>query len=228
MADICSFRIFTAPVGGLTGLHALGGGRGDSYYSIPLSSKTSYKVANDTSHDKAFTIQAFTYDSDTGKSVHQGALPNLIRQAMANSDIKISSATGKGYVNISLKTEDEKPVHGLLSNLSFSPWVKMAVGGLKMLHGLTEVAKPNEVYFSITAMKTDSTVYIFKGETTLNAINIALWRKKAFAISDKTTAGTVEAVVGALAEGLGGGDGLAGDVGDLVGNVLELKERALG
>lgn len=56
MAQICSFRIFTAPEGGLTGQHLLGMGRGDRYYSIPLSAKKSYKVANDTGHDKAFTI----------------------------------------------------------------------------------------------------------------------------------------------------------------------------
>jgi hypothetical protein len=203
-------------------------GRGDRYFSIPLSAKKSYKVANDTSHDKAFTIQAFTYESDSGQSLYQGALPSLIQQAMANSDIEISSSTGRVYVNISVKEEAEKPVVGLLGKLPFSGPFQLIAGGLKMLHGLSEVAKPKEVHFSITAMETPATVYRFKGAATLNAINIALWRKKAFAIADTTTAGTVEAVVGALAEGVGGLDGLAGEIGGLAGNLLELKDRALG
>jgi hypothetical protein len=58
--------------------------------------------------------------------------------------------------------------------------------------------------FSITAMETETTKYKFSGEKTLNEINIALWKKKAFAFADPTTRGKVEAAVGALTEGLGG------------------------
>ena len=58
MPHSCDFRIFTAPAGGLTGLASLGVGLSDAYHSIPLSAKKSYKVANDTMHNKAFTIQA--------------------------------------------------------------------------------------------------------------------------------------------------------------------------
>lgn len=147
---------------------------------------------------------------------------------MANSDIAISSSTGKVFVNISVKEEAEKPVVGLLGRLPFGGPFAMLAGGLKMLHGLSEVAKPSEVWFSITAMETPATAYSFKGAATLNAINIALWRKKAFAIADKTTAGTVEAVVGALAEGAANLDGLAGKVGELAGNLLEIKDRVTG
>jgi hypothetical protein len=202
MPHSCDFRIFTAPVGGLTGLASLGVGLSDAYYSIPLSAKKSYKVANDTKHNKAFTIQAYTWDLEAGKSVHQGALPALIKQAMAQNPIKISSATGKVYVNISLKTEPEPRSHSLLKGLSFGP----IATGLKMVYGLWEAAQPepNEVMFSITAMETETTKYKFSGEKTLNEINIALWKKKAFAFADPTTRGKVEAAVGALTEGLGG------------------------
>jgi hypothetical protein len=219
MPQICDFRIFTAPAGGLTGLASLGVGLSDAYHSIPLSRKKSYKVANDTTHNKAFTIQAFTWEADTGTSVHQGALPTLIKQAMAQNPIKISSATGRVYVNISVKTEPEKhTLRSVLKNLPFGA----IVSGLNMMHGLWAVAQPepNEVYFSITAMETESTKYSFSGEKTLNDINLALFKKKAWAFADPTTRGQIEAVVGALAEGTGALEGPLSDVGELVGRLL--------
>ena len=242
MAHFCSLRIFTAPAGGLTGLHELGMGRGDHYYTIPLAMKKSYKVANDTTHNKAFTIQAFTYNSDTGNSVHQGAFPSLIRDAMVQNPIEISSATDRAYVNVSVKEETKQaPAHGIISKLSFSAgagasallnathsWMKLAMGGLKMMHGLKEAAEPDEVYFSITALRTPATVYSFKGVKTLNEINIALWRRKAWAVADKTTASTIEAVVGALAEGLGGVEFSDEEVGNLVDKALLLREKLQG
>jgi hypothetical protein len=200
MPQSCDFRIFTAPAGGLTGLASLGVGLSDAYYSIPLSNKESYKVANDTTHDKAFTIQAFTWDSETKKTAHQGALPALIQQAMAQNPIKISSATGKVYVNISLKTTEREKAGDV-----FLKYLGPVVTGVRMMHGLWKVAQPDpiEVYFSITAMETDSTKYKFSGEKTLNQINIELWRTKAFAFADPTTRGKIESAVGCLTEGLG-------------------------
>jgi hypothetical protein len=169
MPQICDFRIFTAPAGGLTGLASLGVGLSDAYHSIPLSTKKSYKVANDTTHDKAFTIQAF-------KDLPFGAIVN----------------------------------------------------GLNMIHGLWAVAQPepNEVYFSITAMETESTKYSFLGEKTLNEINLALFKKKAWAFADPTTRGQIEAVVGALVEGMGALDEMdalaepLSDISELVGRLL--------
>jgi len=219
MAHICDFRIFTAPAGGLTGLSSLGVGLSDAYHSIALSNKKSYKVSNDTTHDKTFTIQAFTWDSDTGRSVHQGALPVLIKQAMAQNSIVISAATGRVFVNIAIKPEARKPVlHSVLRNLPFGG----IVSGLNMIHGLWAVAlpEPDEVYFSVTAMETDSTKYSFRGEKTLNEINLALFKKKAWAFADPTTRGKIESVVGALAEGAGATDGPLADIGELVGRVL--------
>ena len=203
MEECCDFRIFTAPAGGLTGLASLGVGMRDAYHVISLARKKSYKVANDTTHDKTFTIHAFSMNAENGVDPRQGALPVLIQEAMAQSPIRISSATGTVYVNISLKSQ--KPGNSLLKKLSFGS----IVTGLKMIHGLWSVAQPepNEVYFSITAMETESTKYKFSGEKTLNEINIALWRKQAFAFADPTTRGNIEAVVGALTEGLGADSG---------------------
>ena len=173
MEECCDFRIFTAPAGGLTGLASLGVGMRDAYHAISLARKKSYKVANDTTHDKTFTIHAFSMNAENGIDPRQGALPMLIQEAVAQN-----------YVNISLKSQ--KPGNSLLKKLYFGP----IVTGLKMIHGLWSVAQPepNEV-------------------KTLNEINIALWRKQAFAFADPTTRGNIEAVVGALTEGLGADSG---------------------
>lgn len=219
MAKVCNFRIFTAPSGGLTGMSSLGVGLGDQYFSIPLASKSAYAVANDTKQNLAFTIQAFTYDEETGKSVHQGALPTLIRQAMAGSTIRISSATGKVYVNMSVKPEREHhTLHALLKGLPFG----RIAGGLSMISGLWEVAQPEpkELLFSISARETETTQYSFQGEKTLNEINIALWRRKAFAFAEPSNSDKAKAVVGALAEGLGGTEGPVGDLADLTSRLL--------
>jgi hypothetical protein len=203
----------------------LGGGQHDSYFHIPLAAKKSYKVANEMSHNNAFTIQAYTWDTETDKSVHHGATPDLIRQALLDhSTIKISSASGRAYVNVSVKEEFEKDRNDRLVDAFIPAWVKLFVGGAKMIMAFQEMAKPKEVYFSITAEPADSTVYKFTGEVTLLQISLELRRRKAFAIADKTTAGTVEAVVGALAAGAGATEieGLA-DFAGVVGDVIDMK-----
>ncbi len=122
-------------------------------------------------------------------------------------------------MNISVKPDREhQTVKSILRGLPFG----RIAGGLSMIQGLWDVAQPEpkEVLFSITATETETTKYRFSGEKTLNEINIALWRNKAFAFAEPSTADKAAAVVGALAEGLGGTEGPVGDLADLASRLL--------
>jgi hypothetical protein len=198
----CSLRI-------LTGTANLG----RSYYTIPLSDKKAYSVSNEVTGSDTFSIRAFMVD-DKGSVTSPGATPSLIRQYLGSAtckDIKISSKTGTCYVNVALKQKQETKVGAIARKVEpfipINPVVGVFVGLAKSCSSAMGLAEENEVHFSISAKKDDTTRFSFEGALTLQEIGQRATQAKAFSVADKSDGDKVAGVLSVLLTGIGGAIG---------------------
>ncbi len=165
MSQTCSLRIPTQDLG-------LG-----NYYTIPLAGKASYKVANHSNNrSMCFSIRAYTWDALTNKAVAGHATAAAIDLALVTlGGVKVSSATGRGHVNVKAFTAKEGNTVTRKAGFTTGGWMSGLMGSIGAIQSWNKLVEkpednPKQFVFGVTAHKTADTKITFAGEVTLAAL----------------------------------------------------------
>lgn len=168
------------------------------YSTIPLEGKKSYKVANANNKSDSFSIIAVTLDNVQPRDIlRRGATQSRIGvECQWLSDITISSATGKIYVNVcpvKEKQQLQKSLIGAASNLPTAKLITSAYSlGATLYNWYSPSTEAPEFEFSIGARQTKNTKFTYDGSIALGALWSLIESANAFADQTSLSSSTYQ------------------------------------